>query len=119
VGRLGPDTLATKEFFEKKGYRNIHYTGFVPDEQRDWLMANARAYVFPSLMEGFGLPPLEAMSQGAPVVSSNYSCMPEILGDAAEYFDPKDIDDTARAIGRVLDDENLRAELIRRGYLQV
>lgn len=119
VGRMNPDTEANKAYFEKKGYKNIHFTGFIPDEQRDWLLANTRAYVFASLMEGFGLPPLEAMASGSAVVSSNASCMPEILGDAAEYFDPLNINDMASAIKSVITDDNLRSELIRRGQLQV
>lgn len=119
VGRINPDTEANKAFYGKQGYKNIHFTGFIPDEQRDWLLTHAQAYVFPSLMEGFGLPPLEAMAYGTPVVSSNTSCMPEILGDAARYFDPYNIDDMATQIDAVLSDEALRAELTAKGYEQV
>lgn len=119
VGRMNADTEANKAYYEKQGYRNIHFTGFVPDDQRDWLLTNAAAYTFPSLMEGFGLPPLEAMVYGTPVVCSNASCMPEILGDAAQYFDPYDIDDMAMQIDTVLSDEALRASLTAKGYEQV
>lgn len=118
VGRMNPDTAANKAHFNRLGYRNIHFTGFIPDEQRDWLMTKAVAYVFPSLMEGFGLPPLEAMAYGTPVVSSNASCMPEILGDAALYFNPTDIDDMAQAIAKVLDSPQLRETMIEKGYQQ-
>lgn len=119
VGRMNEDTTRNQALYENRGYKNIHFTGFIPDSQRDWLMTQAAAYVFPSLMEGFGLPPLEAMSYGTPVVSSNASCMPEILGDAAEYFDPLNVDDMADTIARVIDSPELRAALIARGYEQV
>ena len=108
----------TKAYFDKNEYKNIHFTGFVEDDQRDWLFENCAAYVFPSLMEGFGLPPLEAMQYDAPVVSSNASCMPEVLGDAAHYFTPTDTDDIARAVNDVLTDETLRQSLIEKGKVQ-
>jgi glycosyltransferase involved in cell wall biosynthesis len=119
AGRMNDDTKINKIFYEKRGYKNIHFTGFVSDTERDWLFTKAKAYVFPSLMEGFGLPPLEAMSYGTPVVSSNASCMPEILGDAAEYFDPLDVGDMAQAIDRVLTDSTLRQSMIKKGHQQV
>jgi glycosyltransferase involved in cell wall biosynthesis len=71
----------------------------------------AEAFVYPSVYEGFGFPPLEAMSQGCPVVSSNTSSLPEVLGDAAEYFDPHDVDDMAGAIQRVIGQPNRAREL--------
>lgn len=119
VGRMNTDTQRNQDYFAAKGYKNIHFTGFIADEQRDWLYTQAAAYVFPSLMEGFGLPPLEAMAYSTPVVSSNASCMPEILGEAAEYFNPLDTDDMAASIDRVLSDEKLRSDLIQRGHTQV
>lgn len=119
VGRMNPDTSANKAWAEKQGYKNIHFTGFIEDAQRDWLFTKAKAYVFPSLMEGFGLPPLEAMAYGTPVVSSNASCMPEILGEAAEYFNPLDVDDIASRTLGVIDNNSLRSELVERGYKQV
>lgn len=119
VGRMNPDTKANKAWVEKQDFKNIHFTGFLEDTQRDWLFTKARAYVFASLMEGFGLPPLEAMAYGTPVVSSNTSCMPEILGEAAEYFNPLNVDDIASKTLRVIGDERLRQELIQRGHRQV
>jgi glycosyltransferase involved in cell wall biosynthesis len=119
VGRKTPGALKNEAYFANKGYKNIHYTGFVEDEQRDWLFKNARAYVFPSLMEGFGLPALEAMGYGAPVASSNATCLPELYEDAAHYFDPLDTDDMARAINDILTDTTLRDSLIEKGYRQV
>ena len=119
VGRMNRDTANNKDFFEKRGYKNIRFTGFLPDEQRDWLYTKALAYVFPSLMEGFGLPPLEAMAYGTPVISSNASCMPEILNNAAIYFDPLDVDEMSEKISLVIDDQNLRNTLAAKGHAQV
>lgn len=119
VGRMNEDTKRNKAYFESKGYKNIHFTGFLPDNQRDWLYTKALAYVFPSLMEGFGLPPLEAMAYGLPVISSNASCMPEILGDAAVYFNPKDTDDMARVISDTVNNTERLAEMRQKGTLQV
>jgi glycosyltransferase involved in cell wall biosynthesis len=100
---------------EKKGYKDIIYTGFLSEGQLRWMYENCQAYVFPSLSEGFGLPGLEAMTHGAPVVSSNATCLPEIYGDAAEYFDPNDVDDMKEAISNVLNDSKLRSQLIYKG----
>jgi glycosyltransferase involved in cell wall biosynthesis len=90
-------------------------TGPISDGQLKSLYANALAFVFPSLYEGFGLPPLEAMSLDCPVVASNAASIPEVCGDAAVYFDPTSITDMAAAIARVVDDAGLRADLRHRG----
>jgi len=102
----------------RKGIPDVHFTGFVPDPQLKWLYQHTAAYVFPSLSEGFGLPPLEAMSCGAPVVSSNATCLPEVNGGAAYYFDPLDIQDMANAIGKVISSQELRTKLIAAGKKQ-
>lgn len=101
-----------------KGVQNVIFTDFISDGQLRWLFENCAAYVFPSLSEGFGLPALEAMQLGAPVVSSNATCLPEVYGDAAHYFDPLDTQSIADAINEVLTDKKLRQELIKKGYLQ-
>jgi glycosyltransferase involved in cell wall biosynthesis len=103
----------------RKGIPDVHFTGFISDEQLKWMYQHTAAYVFPSLSEGFGLPPLEAMACGAPVVSSNATCIPEVCGDAAYYFDPLNIEEMAVAIGKVIDSEKLRAKLIEAGKKQV
>jgi glycosyltransferase involved in cell wall biosynthesis len=96
----------------------IVFTGFVSDAELKWLYQNALVYVFPSLSEGFGLPGLEAMVHGCPVVSSNATCLPEVYGDAAVYFDPNSAQDMADKITSVLSDESLRKELVEKGYIQ-
>jgi len=97
---------------------SIIFTDFVSEGQLRWLYENCAAYVFPSLSEGFGLPGLEAMIHGAPVVSSNATCLPEVYGDAAHYFDPLDINDMAKKISDVLTDTKLRKDLIDKGHAQ-
>lgn len=119
VGSKNSSALSNEEYFNKKGYKNILFTGFLPDTQRDWLYKNTSAYIFPSLMEGFGLPGLEAMGYGAPIVSSNATCLPEVYGNAAHYFDPLNIDDMERAINEVLNDYKLRNSLVKKGYKQL
>lgn len=114
---LSQELLARAEVAEVKN--RIHFTGFVPDSQLAWLYQNASLYVFPSLSEGFGLPGLEAMSYGAPVASSNATCLPEVYGEAAAYFDPNDTADIAKTINEVLGDPKFRAKLIKAGYEQV
>jgi glycosyltransferase involved in cell wall biosynthesis len=98
---------------------NVIFTGYVSEGRLRWLYEHAAAYVFPSLSEGFGLPPLEAMIHGAPVVSSNATCLPEIYGDAAHYFDPTDVSDMAKKIDDVLSNPKLREELVEKGKIQV
>jgi glycosyltransferase involved in cell wall biosynthesis len=94
-------------------------TGFIEEEELPVAYAGALAYIIPSLSEGFGWPPLEAMACGTPVLSSKISCMPEILGDAACYFDPYDIDDMTNAIAKISNNQKLRQDLTRKGLLQV
>ncbi|MCA9344975.1 glycosyltransferase family 4 protein [Candidatus Saccharibacteria bacterium] len=108
------------KYISKKDYSDrVITTDFIPDSELNWLYQNTSAYVFPSLSEGFGLPGLEAMVHGAPVVSSNSTCLPEIYGDAALYFNPLDAEDMALKIERVLSDKNYRKQLIAHGHKQV
>jgi GT2 family glycosyltransferase/glycosyltransferase involved in cell wall biosynthesis len=89
--------------------------GYVPDEDLPALYSLADAFVFPSWLEGFGLPPLEAMACGTPVVASTRPAMPEVLGDAALYADPRDAPAWADAIERIVSDPGLSETLARRG----
>jgi glycosyltransferase involved in cell wall biosynthesis len=119
VGQFDAATQRNQTYFNNNNYHNILFTGFLPDQQRDWLYTKATAYVFPSLMEGFGLPGLEAMGYGTPVISSNTTCLPEIYGEAAHYFNPLDTIDIARAIDEVLSNQELRNKLIELGNSKV
>ena len=96
----------------------VRFLGFVPFDTLRCFYESAAAFVFPSRYEGFGLPPLEAMACGTPVVASNVSSLPEVVGDAAVLVNPENVFDIARGIEDVLLDEVLRAELIRRGHEQ-
>lgn len=118
VGRKGKSARMNEAYFKSKNYQNILFTDFIEDDQRDWLYTHCQAYVYASLMEGFGLPGLEAMGYGAPVVSSNATSLPEVYEDAAHYFDPTDTGDMARAVSDVLSDEMLRNDLIKKGRQQ-
>jgi glycosyltransferase involved in cell wall biosynthesis len=96
-------------------HRRVRFLGYMPEETLGALYRLANVFVFPSLYEGFGLPPLEAMASGTPVVTSNVSSLPEVAGDAAVLVDPYDPGAIADGIQRVLTDETLRAELRRKG----
>lgn len=89
------------------------------DELVETLYENATAYVFPSRIEGFGLPPLEAMSKDIPVLSSNTSCLPEILEDAALYFSPSNKEELKTQIKKILSDEAIKKTLIKKGREQI
>lgn len=97
----------------------VHFTGFVSEQQLHWLYQHAALYVFPSLSEGFGLPGLEAMQYGLPVVASSATCLPEVYGDAAVYFDPNNTADMARVINSVLNDPKISGELKKKGLARV
>jgi glycosyltransferase involved in cell wall biosynthesis len=98
-----------------KLHKHVRFFGFVPLETLSVLYRLASVFVFPSLYEGFGLPPLEAMSFGTPVVTSNVSSLPEVVGDAAMLVDPYSSESIADGMRRVLTDEHLRAFLRERG----
>ncbi len=98
--------------------RRIITPGFVADELLPTLYAHAELFVFPSLYEGFGFPPLEAMAMGTPVVAANASCLPEILGNAAQYFEAGNVADLAATLAKVLDDPGQCADLAKRGKAQ-
>jgi glycosyltransferase involved in cell wall biosynthesis len=98
-----------------KLHKHVRFLGFVDDRTLSALYRLATVFAFPSLYEGFGLPPLEAMASGTPVVTSNVSSLPEVVDDAAILVDPYDVAGIAHGIRRVLLDETLRADMRARG----
>jgi glycosyltransferase involved in cell wall biosynthesis len=98
---------------------HVVFTGYVPDADLPSLLSGALAFVFPSLYEGFGLPVLEAMACGVPVVCSDASSLPEVAGQAALLADPLDTEAWAEALGQVVADQDLRRTLAERGLERV
>jgi glycosyltransferase involved in cell wall biosynthesis len=98
--------------------KDVFCPGHVTDAALEELYRRARLFAFPSIHEGFGIPPVEAMARGVPVLASRSSAMPEILGDAALYTDPYDVEEMACGIERLLTDDALRQTLVARGYAQ-
>ena len=107
-----------KKITEKNLQSIIKLLGFVEDEDVSKLYSLALALVHPSKMEGFGLTGLEAMSVGLPVISSNASCLPEVYGDAALFFNPNDVDDLVSRLETFIKNPELRSEMSTKGYLQ-
>src|SRR6185295_2819505 len=101
-----------------KLHKHVRFLGYVSDGTLRILYRLAALFVFPSLYEGFGLPPLEAMASGTPVVTSNQSSMPEVTGDAAVLVDPYDVDSIVDGIRRVLTDPHLAAALREKGLVR-
>jgi glycosyltransferase involved in cell wall biosynthesis len=97
----------------------VRFTGWLPDDRRDAVVAGADALVFPSLYEGFGLPMLEAMAAGVAVLSSNRASLPEVGGDAAEYFDPENVEEMAVKISTLAADRRARERMREAGFRNV
>ena len=103
----------------RSGVQNdVRFLGFIPIEVLRIFYDQAKIFVFPSLYEGFGLPPLEAMVHGTPVVTSNVSSLPEVVGNAAVLVNPENVFEIMRALHRVLRDQALRDRMKERGYQQ-
>ncbi len=120
VGRRGWNYEEILKSPKKFGVeKKVHFIENVTDNDLPTFYKNAEIFVLPSLYEGFGLPVLEAMRYGCPVVTSNVSSLPEAGGDAAIYFNPNDTNDIADKINKVLGDEKLREEMIKKGYEQI
>jgi glycosyltransferase involved in cell wall biosynthesis len=118
VGRRGWEADRVFRLLDARRLRGVvHHLEAVDTETLVGLYNNALAFVLPSLFEGFGMPILEAMSCGCPVVCSNATAMPEVYGDAALPFDPNAPEELAAQLGRVVNDAALRGDLVRRGYL--
>ncbi len=104
----------------RSGVQNdVRFLGFIPIEVLRIFYDEAKIFVFPSLYEGFGLPPLEAMAHGTPVVTSNLTSLPEVVGNAAVLVNPENVFEIMRALHRVLTDQALRDRMKERGYQQV
>ena len=116
VGHGGLDQEALRERAAALGIGDrVAFTGWIDDSDLEGLYATAEVFVFTSLMEGFGMPVLEAMRRGVPVACSGVSALPEVAGDAAELFDPYDVDAIAAAVRRLLESPEHRAALVARG----
>ncbi len=100
---------------ERGAESSVRFLGYVPESDLPWLYCGAACFVYPSLYEGFGLPPLEAMASAVPVVTSNTSSLPEVVGEAGLLIDPKDVADLRSALIRVITDANLRGEMSEKG----
>jgi len=107
-----------KEVENSKYKKDIIFTGFVDDKDKPHLYNLANLFVYPSFFEGFGFPPLEAMACGVPTIVSNASSLPEIVSDGAVMIDPYNVDELAFAIRKVLEDKDLRENLIKKGLKQ-
>jgi len=98
--------------------KDIIFIGFVEDKDKEFIYKLAKIFVYPSFYEGFGFPPLEAMQNGTPVITSNFSSLPEAVGDAVIMVNPYNIDELSLAMENLLRDEKLRKILIEKGYQQ-
>jgi glycosyltransferase involved in cell wall biosynthesis len=114
-GRGWNDGPIRAELARLEGAGHARALGYVANDLRPALIAGARAFVYPSLYEGFGLPPLEAMASGTPVLTSNVASLPEVVGDAALVVNPEEVPAMAAALARIWNDEALRADLRARG----
>ena len=104
-----------KKLVIEKNIANVIFTDFVPDDELDVIYKNSLFYIFPSLYEGFGLPPIEAMKRSVPVASSEHPCMREILGDNAYFFDARKKENISKAIMEFSNNKELREKLSQKG----
>lgn len=107
------------QYIKDHGLKSIVLLGYVSDEEKNTLYKNAEVFVFPSLSEGFGIPVLEAYANGTAVITSNTSSLPEVAGDAALYVNPSKQNDLIDAVSKLLEDEELREELLRKASIQL
>ncbi|WP_159790828.1 glycosyltransferase family 4 protein [Sodalinema gerasimenkoae] len=120
VGNLNKCDRPLLDYPQELGcHERVKFLGFVPDDALPDLYRRAIAFAFPSLYEGFGIPPLEAMACGCPVLASNQTAIPEVCGEAAFYVNPYDIDDIAQGIVQLVNNPQLRQQLRQRGQQQV
>jgi glycosyltransferase involved in cell wall biosynthesis len=116
AGPVGWAEQALATAIDRARYRDrIRRLGWVDRAERATLLRHAAAFAYPSVYEGFGFPPLEAMAAGVPVVAARATSLPEVYGDAAHYCDPRDVASIASALSEVAGDEELRRRLVQRG----
>ena len=108
-----------QDYAARHGLRDVHFLGFISDGEKRWALHHCELYIAASLSEGFDMPTLEVMHEGAPLVASNATCHPEVIGNAGVFFDPHSTDDLVRAVSRVIDSPRLRSSLIRKGHARV
>lgn len=108
-----------KKMIEKYNVQNIFFIGFIDFKDLPYFYSAAEIMIYPSLYEGFGFPPLEAMSCNCPVIASNTSSIPEVCGNAVEYINPHELDSIIKSINKVKDNKQYRDSLIAKGLLQV
>ncbi|MCC5832224.1 MAG: glycosyltransferase family 4 protein [Chlamydiales bacterium] len=114
-----PLVVVGKQFNEIELPDHVHYVGYLPDESLPGLYAGAELFLFPSTYEGFGIPPLEAMACGCPVVAGRAGALPEVCGDAVEFVDPFSTTSIKEGIERLLSDSARREELVKKGKERV
>ena len=120
VGKKGWDYERTLSYMEKSKYRNsIKLVDFVPTSHLSSFYSNASLFVYPSFMEGFGIPPLEAMKCGCPTLTSNTSSLPEVVGYKEMMFDPNDVNEIANKCLEILKDPKIRNDNIKKGLKNV
>ena len=117
VGKKG---WMVDDLFEKIKLKNLDeqiiFTGFVPDNELEIFYKTAKVFLYPSLYEGFGIPVLEAMTTGCPVITSNISSLPEVAGDAAILIDPENSEELSDAVNKLINDVKIREELVKKGF---
>ncbi len=119
VGREDYFYRDLKNRSKHRGLKNVRFVGFVPDRFLPALYREAESYFFPSLYEGFGLPALEALSFGTPVVAARRGALPEIIGEAGVFFNPENLDEVHRKLELIGKNQPLRERMVRLGYERV
>lgn len=119
VGKENDFTEWLRGIASKEAPGLVEWTGFVSDEELKWLYQNTAVHTVPSLFEGFGLGGLEAIAYGTPVVAANNTCLPEVYGDAAHYFDPHSVEDIATQTIRIISDKKIRKRLAKEAPKQI
>jgi glycosyltransferase involved in cell wall biosynthesis len=119
AGKIDEFTANLEQQVQSHNIPDVHFLGFVSDGEKRWLLQNSRAFVTASLAEGFCIPLLEAMIEGTPVIASNASCLPEVVGDGGILFNPDSTDDLVTCLKPILDDEEFRRSLVKQGKNRV